>query len=89
MINWIYTKEMRAIKKWGIAHNELLHCVKFTFLSGSISEIMVPSSLKFTIVVVIRPKEYCKLKNKFWNASKNSPTSFLVDLRLKLEFHSL
>ena len=35
----------------------------------SISEIMVPLSRKLTIVGVIEPKEYCKLKNKFWNAS--------------------
>ena len=25
--------------------------------------------------VVIGPKEYCKLENKFWNASKKNPTS--------------
>ncbi|KAJ3644110.1 hypothetical protein Zmor_026783 [Zophobas morio] len=49
----------------------------------SISEIMVPLSVKLTIVV------YCKLKNKFRNASKKSPTSALADLQLKLEFHNL
>ena len=37
----------------------------------SISEIVVPSSLKLTIVSVIGPTGYCKLNNKFWNASKN------------------
>ena len=44
----------------------------------NISESMVPSNLKFTIMVVIGPKEYCKLKNKFWNASKKNPTSALT-----------
>ncbi|KAJ3639337.1 hypothetical protein Zmor_002700 [Zophobas morio] len=52
-------------------------------------EKMTSSSLKFTIVALIAPKEYCKLKNKFWNASKKSPTSSLVGLQLKLEFYSL
>ena len=50
---------------------------------------MIPSSLKLTIVVVIGPKEYCKLKNKFLNSFKKSPTPPLADLELKLEFHSL
>ena len=50
----------------------------------SISEIMAPSSLKLTIVGVIGPKEYFKLINKFWNASKKSATSALADLQLKL-----
>ena len=36
----------------------------------SISEIMIPSSFKLTIVAVIGAKEYCKLKEKFWNASR-------------------
>ncbi|KAJ3666613.1 hypothetical protein Zmor_002048 [Zophobas morio] len=49
---------------------------------------MVPSNLKLTIVAVIGPKEYCKLKKKFWNASKKSATSALADLELKLEFRS-
>ena len=58
------------------------------YISGTIiSEIIVPSSLR--IVAVIEPKEYCKLKNKFWNALKKSPTSAFVDLQLKLEFQSL
>ncbi|KAJ3655767.1 hypothetical protein Zmor_014881 [Zophobas morio] len=52
----------------------------------SISKFMVPSSFKLT---TIGPKEYCMLKNKFWNGSKKSPTSSLADLQLKLEFHSL
>ena len=52
-------------------------------------EIMVHSSLKLTIVAVVEPKEYCKLKNKFWNTSKKSPTSALEDLQLKLELHGL
>ncbi|KAJ3651720.1 hypothetical protein Zmor_017740 [Zophobas morio] len=34
-------------------------------------------------VAVVAPKEYCKLKNKFWIASKKSPTSALADLQLK------
>ena len=55
----------------------------------SISETMVPSSFKLMIVVVVGQKEYCKLKNKFWNASKKSPTSVLADLQLKLQFHRL
>ncbi|KAJ3661960.1 hypothetical protein Zmor_006332 [Zophobas morio] len=46
-------------------------------------------NFKFTIVAVIGQKEYCKLKNKFWNATKKSPTSALADFQLKLEFHSL
>ncbi|KAJ3661406.1 hypothetical protein Zmor_005802 [Zophobas morio] len=37
-------------------------------------------NLELTIVDVIGQKEYCKLKNKFWNATKKSPTSALVDL---------
>ena len=49
----------------------------------SISKIMVPSSFKLTIVAIV------PLKNKFWNASKKSPTSSLADLQLRLEFHSL
>ena len=28
--------------------------------------------IKLTIVAVIGPKEYCKLKNKFWKVSKKS-----------------
>ncbi|KAJ3666840.1 hypothetical protein Zmor_002270 [Zophobas morio] len=48
----------------------------------SISEIIVPSNLKLTIVAVIGPKENCKLKNKFWNASKKSPNSAFADLQL-------
>ena len=32
---------------------------------------MIPSSLKFTIMAVVGAKKYCKLKNKFWKASKN------------------
>ncbi|KAJ3640938.1 hypothetical protein Zmor_027470 [Zophobas morio] len=56
----------------------------------SISEIMmVPSSPKLTIVAVTGLKGYCNVKNKFWNASKNSLTSPLADLQLKVEFHSL
>ena len=39
----------------------------------STSEIIVSSSLKLLIVAVIGLKEYCKLKNKFWNASKKGP----------------
>ena len=50
---------------------------------------MIPSALKLTIVAAIGPKEYCKLKNKFWNTSKKSSTSALADLQLKFEFHSL
>ncbi|KAJ3650045.1 hypothetical protein Zmor_021756 [Zophobas morio] len=46
-------------------------------------------NLKLTIVAVIGQKEYCNLKNKFWNATKKSATSALADLQLKLEFHSL
>ncbi|KAJ3661408.1 hypothetical protein Zmor_005809 [Zophobas morio] len=46
-------------------------------------------NLKLTIVALIGQKEYCKLKNKFWNATKKSPTSALADLQLKLEFYSL
>ena len=38
----------------------------------SIFEIMASSSLKLRIMPVIGSKEYCKLKNKFWNASKNT-----------------
>ncbi|KAJ3658814.1 hypothetical protein Zmor_010535 [Zophobas morio] len=55
----------------------------------SISKIMVHSNFKLTIVALVGPKEYCRLKNKFWNASNKSPTSSLADLQLKLEFHSL
>ncbi|KAJ3665218.1 hypothetical protein Zmor_000724 [Zophobas morio] len=55
----------------------------------SISKIKVPSSVKLTNVIRVRPKEYCKLKHKFWHGSKKSPTSALADLQLKLEFHSL
>ena len=36
----------------------------------------------------LHQEEYCKLKNKFWNASKNSATSALADLQVKLELHS-
>ncbi|KAJ3659365.1 hypothetical protein Zmor_011055 [Zophobas morio] len=46
-------------------------------------------NLKLTIVAVIGQKEYCEQMNKFWNASKTSPTSVPADLHLKLEFHSL
>ncbi|KAJ3655255.1 hypothetical protein Zmor_014391 [Zophobas morio] len=60
-------------------------CVDMVMLYGvlehqwySISEIMVPSTFN-------SPKEYCKLKNKFWNSAKKSPTSVLVDLQPKLE----
>ena len=53
----------------------------------SISDFMAPSNLKVTIVAMIGPKEYYKLNNKFWNASKKSPTPALAILQLK--FHSL
>ena len=53
-----------------------------------ISEITVPLSLKLTIVVVIGPKKYCNLRNKFWNVSKKSPTAALGDLQLKLESYT-
>ena len=53
--------------------------------SYNISKIMIPSSLKLRIVAVIEPKEYCNLKNKFWNALKKSPRSALADLQLKLD----
>ena len=49
----------------------------------------ITSSLKLMIVAVIGPKEYYKLKNKFWNPSRKSPTSPLADLQMKLEFDSL
>ena len=64
-------------------------CAKHLHQWYSISEIIVPLSLKLTMVAVIGPKEYSKLKNKFWNASSKSSTSALVDLQLKLEFHNL
>ena len=50
---------------------------------------MVSSSLKLTIAAVIELEEYCKLKNKFWNPTKKSPTSAPADLQLKLPFHCL
>ena len=37
---------------------------------NSVSEIMVPASLELTIVAAIELNKYCKLKNKFWNASR-------------------
>ncbi|KAJ3649783.1 hypothetical protein Zmor_021506 [Zophobas morio] len=59
----------------------------------SISEIMVPLSLKPTSVAVVGPNSlfysYCRRKNTFWNASKKSPRSALADLQLKLAFRSL
>ncbi|KAJ3659552.1 hypothetical protein Zmor_011236 [Zophobas morio] len=39
----------------------------------NISEIVVASSLKLTIVAVIGPKEYCKLKNKFLESFEEAP----------------
>ncbi|KAJ3645609.1 hypothetical protein Zmor_023251 [Zophobas morio] len=55
----------------------------------SVSEIIVPSNLKLTIVAMLEQIEHCKLKNKFCNASKKSPTSALANLQLKLGLHSL
>ncbi|KAJ3653551.1 hypothetical protein Zmor_012794 [Zophobas morio] len=39
-------------------------------------------NVKLTIVAVIGQKENCKLKNKFWNVTKKSPTSALVSTAL-------
>ncbi|KAJ3652380.1 hypothetical protein Zmor_018352 [Zophobas morio] len=81
MVNFSNSERLDMVMLYGVREH--------LYQSYSIAEIMVPSSLIFTIVVVIGPKKYCKLKNKFWNASKKGPTSAPPDLQLKLEFHSL
>ncbi|KAJ3648810.1 hypothetical protein Zmor_020583 [Zophobas morio] len=88
MVNFSNPERVDVIILDGMADGNTTTRFHHLYQWYTICEIMA-SSLKPTIVVVIEPKESCKLKNKFWKVLKKSPTSPLFHLQLKLGFHSL